>query len=111
MHVAEGLLPISSVAEALGVGAKRAYELAVNGIIQRRKVGGAVYITKESLEAYQTRTVVPPGWIRIAEACKRTGYSRSALLARVGKGQLEQRIILKSAYLYQPALDIQFQPR
>ena len=111
MHLAAGLLPMKAVAEALGVGAKRAYELAVKGIIQRRKVGGAVYITKESLEAYQARTVVPPGWLRMGEACKRTGYGRSALLARVGKGQLEQRIILKNAYLYQPALDSLFQPR
>jgi predicted DNA-binding transcriptional regulator AlpA len=105
-HLREGLLSIPAAAKVLRLSPPRAYGLALDGTFDRRKIGGAVYVTAASVKAYQqARATVPTGWISLPDACRLTGYGRTAILDRVRSGQLERRLVHRRLYLYRPALD------
>jgi hypothetical protein len=108
---ASGYVPIPEAAKALNLSPARVYELASSGLLTRQRVGGAVYVSLASLDAYQKQMSPGPGWIPIAAAARLYKYARTTLIYRAKRGQLELRVLNRHAYLYQPALDALFRPR
>jgi len=78
----EHLLPVSAVAERLGVSASTVHEAINAGKLRCILFGSVRRVRPEDLEAYvQTRSASRPpadgGWCTVADLMRATGFSRS----------------------------------
>ena len=94
-----GNLSIPAAADALGLSAARTYALAQAGKLTALKLGGTVYVTKASLDAYKASRKAPPGWILVSAATTLYHYGRSALLARAQRGEVGRELFAGRTYL------------
>ena len=102
----QGLVDADTVATLLGVSKPRAYALGTSGVIATIPNGGARYFSKASIDQYLRELKVPPTWITLAEAMRRTGYSRSTLYQRAKTGDIQVRKLAGRVYVVTPILDI-----
>ena len=83
----------------------RAYALADAGTLDRLKAGGAVYVSKTSLDFYRAKLRPPTGWLTVQAATERYHYGRSALYKLLGRAKLRRRSIGGRVYLCGRDLD------
>lgn len=104
-QLAGGYLPIPAAAKALHISPARAYALADAGTLDRLKAGGAVYVSKTSLDFYRAKLRPPTGWLTVQAATERYHYGRSALYKLLGRAKLRRRSIGGRVYLCGRDLD------
>ena len=102
----QGFVNVDTAAALLGVGKPRAYVIGTSGRIETRPLGGAKYFSKASIDQYLRELAVPPNWITLAEAMRRTGYSRSTLYQRAKTRDIQMRKLAGRVYVVTPLLDI-----
>lgn len=90
---------VDTAAALLGVSKPRAYALGASGRIATQPNGGAKYFSKASIDQYLRELAVPTNWITLAEAMRRTGYSRSTLYQRAKTGNIQVRKLAGRVYV------------
>ena len=102
----QGFVDADTAAALLGVSKPRAYALGTKGAITTQPNGGAKYFSKASIDQYLRELAVPTNWITLAEAMRRTGYSRSTLHQRAKTRDIQVRKLAGRVYVVTPILDI-----
>ena len=98
----QGFVDADTAAALLGVSKPRAYTLGAKGAITTQPNGGAKYFSRASIEQYVRELAVPPNWITLAEAMRRTGYSRSTLYQRAKTHDIQVRKLAGRVYVVAP---------
>ena len=98
----QGLVDADTAATRIGVSKPRVYALGASGKIEPMSLGGAKYFFRASIERYLRELEVPPNWITLAEAMRRTGYSRSTLYQRAKTRNIQKRKLAGRVYVVTP---------
>lgn len=102
-----GCIPIPEAAKRLKLSPARTYALADSGDLTLKKLGGAVYVTVKSVEAYEAANTVTPNLLSVAQANKKYGYSRVTLFRYIREGKLHPTYIKRFLYFDKAELDWQ----
>ena len=90
--------------------ATKSYVLAGAGALEVRRLGGSVYVSQASVDAYRASLKPPAGWLTVPQAIKRYGYGRSALYVRMRRHEIAALTLHGRTYLCRADLEKRLKP-